>query len=111
MFTESSMECCYKSRAYIGVGVFGMKMKEAFSSNLADWIEITGRKKSWVAAQLGVANSVITSWLDQSALPGKEDHFCKLAELMGLPDVSLLFLKGSVRTPAEAVKDLASKVK
>src|SRR5688500_10083735 len=95
MFTESSRRACYKSIS-IGVGVFGMEMKEAFSGNLVDWLEMTGRKKSWVASQLGVANSAITGWIDGRTMPAREDHFCKLAELMGLPDVSMLFLKDAI---------------
>lgn len=109
MTTESWQVSCYKTHS-IGVGVFGMEMKEAFSTNLADWLEMTGRKKSWVASQIGVVNSALTGWIEGRTMPAREDHFCKLAKLMELPDVSLLFLKGSIKQPQKAITDLVDKV-
>ena len=53
-----------------------------------------GRKKSWLARQLGVSNSTVTKWLKGEARP-TDDKKVKISTLLGVP-VEELFFERSV---------------
>ena len=109
MITETFARSCYKARGVL-FGLIDMRsIQEVFGDNLRFWLESQGRKQKWLAEQLGIATSSITRWKDGEAMPGKAEHFDKLAEIMGIP-VSLLFVEDGVKSPDAATKALAEMV-
>jgi len=50
-------------------------------SNINYWIELRGRKKKWVAGQLGISQNVLSRWINNHSMPSVYKLF-ELAELL-----------------------------
>lgn len=54
-------------------------------TNLAEVLQRQGRRRDWLAAQLGVDKSTVTKWCKGERTPGPE-HRSRVAQVLDVPE-------------------------